>query len=244
MKGDKIGQMKRADDFWVTGPFSCYFLKTEFLSCYADMMLAESGRLTLWEPCMFNTKLWLHFCRSTEEGSKQLLQDKNTFGNWMELHSRILPSFHRAKNFNDLSCHVISWHLKLLLRFSHEVLNVCPCFRTRLVILESGISTNFTTFMQILWTQSRCSNLDFFSHPCDNTFGKRYKCSWCWSSLPLNLSGGGLGEMIGQNIVWVKGVKENHHSFERHNAGVGSLFLVLFGKNAIITFQYIVIQVL
>lgn len=36
MKGDKMGSMKRTDDFWVTGPFSCYFVTKELLSCQTD----------------------------------------------------------------------------------------------------------------------------------------------------------------------------------------------------------------
>lgn len=38
--------MKRADDFWVTGPFSCYFLRKEFPSCHTDMV-TEPVHLTL-----------------------------------------------------------------------------------------------------------------------------------------------------------------------------------------------------
>lgn len=76
--------MKRAGDFWVTGPFPCYFVRKEVPSCHADMV-TEPGRHTLYNSSTFNTGvqatiLNITFIKVTESQRKKL-QDKNTSGN-------------------------------------------------------------------------------------------------------------------------------------------------------------------
>lgn len=105
--------MKRAYDFWVTEPFSCYFLWNERLRCHTDKVTEKARRHALKEGLYIqhwctDAALYIAFIKVSENESEQL-QDENAFGNHRRPDMITLQnttgcyclSIHRERKLND-----------------------------------------------------------------------------------------------------------------------------------------------